>query len=147
METLVTLHSSGFVSMVALVPGVHEVTSEQAASAVVEASKVGARVFALSTERASSGADFFNAVRASLPLDPPLMGLRSWDALSDSLWGGIDRIDASIVVITWTGASDLRLNAPDDFAIAMNVLGDLASSLGRWDDTDGEPKQVCVYVS
>jgi hypothetical protein len=37
METQVTPHSSGSVSRVALMPGVNEVTSEGAASAVQEA--------------------------------------------------------------------------------------------------------------
>jgi len=131
----------------ALIPGVHEVTSEEAASAVQEASSTGAMVFALSSEGASTRADFFDAVRASLPLDPPLIGSRTkWEALSDSLWGGIDELDSSVVVIIWTGASDLHRNAPDDFATAMAVLRDLTSSLGKWEDTAGEPKQVCVYV-
>jgi hypothetical protein len=147
METQVILHSSGSGSAMAFIPGVHEVSPEEAASASLAASSAGARVFAFSTEGASSRADFFSAVRANLPLDPPLIGSRSWDALSDSLWGGIDGLDASIVVITWAGASDLHQNAPEDFAIAMAVLRDLTSSLGKWEDTDGEPKQVCVYVS
>jgi hypothetical protein len=32
-------------------------------------------------------AGFFTAIKSVMPLDPPLMGGRSWDALSDSLWG------------------------------------------------------------
>src|SRR5207237_6274213 len=91
-------------------------------------------------------ADFFEQVRGDLPLDPPLIGSQSWDALADSLWGGIDSADASVVAIIWKGASDLRRNAPEDFAIAMSVFRDLASSLAKWEDTDGEPKKVCVYV-
>jgi hypothetical protein len=133
--------------MAALVPGVHEVTPDVAASAVREASALGARVFVLSSEGASTRADFFDAVRASLPLDPPLFGSRSWDALEDSVWGGIDAFDESVIVITWTGASDLRRNAPDDFAIAMGVFRQLTSSLGSPEYTCGKPKQVCVYVS
>jgi hypothetical protein len=75
------------------------------------------------------------------------MSSRSWDALSDSLWEGIYRLDAPVVAILWTGASDLRRNAPDDFAIAIAVLRDVASSLGNENDTNGEPRQVCIYVS
>jgi Barstar (barnase inhibitor) len=146
METQVNPHSSEFVSAVRLTSGVHEVTLEAADSAAQEAARIGAAVFVLSTEGASTRAEFFDAVRTNLPLDPPLIGSRSWDALSDSLWGGIDSVDASAVVIIWKGASDLRRNASDEFEIAMAVLRDLTSSLGNWEDTDGEPKRVCVYV-
>jgi hypothetical protein len=131
----------------ALNPGVHEVNTAELESAVVEASTTGAPVFALSTGGSSTRADFFDAVRASLPLDPPLIGSKSWDALSDSIWGGIDGIDAPVLLITWTGAADLRRTAPEEFAVAMSVLRNLSASLGKWEDTDGEPKQVCVYVS
>lgn len=33
--------------------------------------------------------DFFEAVRAVLPLDPPLVLNKVWDALSDSIWEGL----------------------------------------------------------
>jgi hypothetical protein len=130
-----------------LIPGVHEVTSEELAAASAGAASTGATVLSLSSEGASTRADFFDAVRESLPLNPPLMSSRSWDALSDSLWEGIYRLDAPVVAILWTGASDLRRNAPDDFAIAIAVLRDMASSLGNENDTNGEPRQVCIYVS
>lgn len=127
--------------------GVNEATSEEAESARSEASQLGADVFILATKGASTRADFFEQVKKSLPLDPPLLGSRSWDALADSLWAGIDSLDATVVVIIWTGASDLRRDAPDDFTIAMTVFRDLTESLGKWTETYGEPKEVCVYVS
>jgi Barstar (barnase inhibitor) len=86
---------------VTLIPGVHEVSAEDVHAAAVEGSNSGATVFVLSSEGASSRADFFDAVRTGLRLDPPLIGSKSWDAFSDSLWSGIDGVDSSVVVITW----------------------------------------------
>lgn len=31
----------------------------------------------------------FRCLSASLPMDPPIQSDRSWDALSDSIWGGV----------------------------------------------------------
>jgi hypothetical protein len=132
---------------VALRSGVHEVSAGVADAAAQEASRTGAQLFCVSRQETPSRAAFFDAVRAGLPLDPPLVGSKSWDALSDSLWGGLDALEASVVVITWTGASDLRRDAPEEFGIAMRVLRDLVTSLGSWEDTNGEPKQVCIYVA
>lgn len=103
-------------------------------------------MFSLSTWGAATRADFFDAVRASLPLDPPQIG-KSWDALSDSMWEGIYEVDASIVLITWTGAADLQRASPEDYDIAMDVFRDLVSTLGNGEYTAGKPKQVCVYVA
>jgi hypothetical protein len=44
---------------------------------------------------------FFEAMKALLPLDPPLVGNRSWDALSDSLWSGLDQLAADNIAIVW----------------------------------------------
>jgi hypothetical protein len=61
----------------------------------------GAAVFDLATARGSTRQAFFDAVRAALPLDPPLVRSQSWDALSDSVWGGLDSLDTRTIVITW----------------------------------------------
>jgi Barstar (barnase inhibitor) len=143
----VTPISFGYGNAMTLLPGINEVTPEEADAAKDEAIRTGASVFVISTAGAANRADVFDRVRASLPLDPPLVGSKSWDALADSLWGGVDSLDASVVVIIWSGASDLRRNAPEDFMIATTIFRDVASSLGKWVDTDGEPKQVCVYLS
>lgn len=142
-----TQHLSGFDSEMALVPGVHAVSVADIEAAVRVASTMGAAIFAFSTQGASTRADFFDAVRASLPLDPPLVGSRSWDALSDSLWGGIEALDASIVLITWTGAADLQKATPYDYDTAISVLWDLTSSLGHQEEAASEPKLVSVYVT
>ncbi len=142
-----TPHSSESENQMALVPGVHEVSEADLASAARVASTVGAAIFSLSTTGAATKADFFDAVRASLPLNPPVVSSRSWEALSDSLWEGLYEAGAALIVITWTGAADLRSASPADYDIAIEVLRDVVSSLGNEKSTVGKPKQVCVYVA
>lgn len=140
-------HSSESDNQMALVPGVHEGAAADLASAVRVASIVGAAIFSLSTTGASTRADFFDAVRASLPLDPPLVGSRSWDALLDSLRGGIEEVGAALIVITWTGAADLRSAHPADYDMAIEVLRAVTSDVGNEKYSVGKPKQVCVYIA
>ena len=89
-------------------------------------------------------ASFFRAVKAVLPLDPPLVGDDNWDALSDSLWGGLDNVDAERIVIIWPQA---HLDASRELQTAAEVLDEVALSLGDEEATDGNPKEVCIVVT
>lgn len=44
---------------------------------------------------------YFNAVRAQLPLDPVLVSNRSWDALIDSVSGGMLAAKGNRFVVVW----------------------------------------------
>ncbi len=75
-----------------LKPGVHEVSPSEAERLRAEATAVGATVYLLSGDEIVDRDSFFDAVRATLPLDPLLVGYyNSWDALSDSIWVGVDQ--------------------------------------------------------
>jgi Barstar (barnase inhibitor) len=91
-------------------------------------------------------ASFFNAARATFPLDPPLKGSSSWDALSDSLWEGLYTQPARRIVILWPGARAMANSAPADFETAVNVLDDIANALSDPGATIGDPKEVAVLV-
>jgi len=114
---------------------------------VSKADAEGARLLILTTVGTGNRAAFFDAVRRDLPLDPPLLGSESWDALSDSVWGGLDLLESSVIVILWRGAADFRTAAPDEFGMAVTVLQDLTESLASWEYTDGQPKRVCIYAA
>jgi hypothetical protein len=89
---------------------------------------------------------FFEAVQATFPLDPPLVLLRSWDALSDSLWQGLYTLGARRIAILWPSTQAMAVSAPSDFETAMNVLADVASSLADPELTCETPKEVVVLV-
>jgi len=89
---------------------------------------------------------FFEAVRERFPLDPPVYSSYSWDALEDSIWGGIDALDVARVVIIWPQSRVMAEAAPADFEIAISVWEDLANSLNDKEATVGRPKEVCVVL-
>lgn len=127
------LNATGFFTIDAL----------EAEHAAAEREREGWRIFRLPTA-ISSKDDFFEGVRQTLPLDPPLQSNRSWDALADSLWAGLDSLPESKVVIVWSGASAMETHAPKDFAIATNILIELPDLLGSVDITAGATKELLV---
>ena len=106
----------------------------------------GDRVFVLPSGIKDKRA-FFEGIRKSLPLDPPIVSDRSWDALSDSLWGGLYNVDASSVAIIWPGSAEMAKAQPEDFEIARSVLSDLTESLADAGFTVGNVKQVVVVLA
>lgn len=112
-----------------------------------EASSVGAAVYRFSTKGAAEGNSVFDAVRDALPMDPPLIGSQSLDALSDSLWSGLYELDADSVVIFWIDSSDYKAVASHGYSVVLELLRDITSSLTDQELTVGKPKNVAVYVS
>jgi hypothetical protein len=111
-----------------------------------ELQALGWRVFVLPkgiTDRRS----FFEAVRSSLPLDPPVLGDQKWDALSDSLWSGLDRLETDRIALIWPASTTMAEAAPDEFEIARVILENIAGSLGDPEDTAGKPKQFMALLS
>lgn len=90
---------------------------------------------------------FFEGIRARVPLDPPVLGNNNWDALSDSLWGGLDSLDTNKIVIIWPSSAEMASAHPEDFKIAINILSELTKSLADAEATVGDAKQVLVVVA
>lgn len=91
-------------------------------------------------------ASFFDAVRATFPLDPPLIGSDVWDALSDSLWEGLYTHPSPCIAILWPGAGAMASSASADFEIALDVLADISNSLADRRLTCGNTKEVAALV-
>jgi hypothetical protein len=126
--------------------GVVCLSSDAASSYLREPSSPGRRVFAL-REGIEDSASFHAAVRASLPLDPPLSesGV-NWDAMEDSIWGGIDTVEESRVVIVWPDASKMKVLSSAEFEIALAVLTEVAVTFGDPRVTNGPTKEVLVVL-
>jgi hypothetical protein len=94
----------------------------------------------------SAKSGFFDAVRAALPLDPPFPPERPphWDALLDSLFGGLQSAAAEKLAITWPDSNRLRVGDPGAYATAVELLTDLVDWLvvGR----PGNPRQMLVLL-
>lgn len=125
--------------MIELKPGLQQTATFDLAAIQALARNEGFEVFTLPGEGVVDRASFFDAVRNVFPLDPPLAGSQSWDALSDSLWEGLHRHQCQRIAILWPNASDMASKASAEFEVALAVLEDIASTVG-----DG--KVVAVLV-
>ncbi|WP_030544111.1 barstar family protein [Streptomyces albus] len=129
-----------------LTAGVTVIRPEEAHEVVRAAAAEDCLLFRLSTEgRAGRGA-FFDAARRTLPLDPPVVGSRSWDALADSLWEGVHALERGRVVVLWPDAASFAEASPEDFRTAVDVLSDVAESLSDERAAVGRPTEFCVYI-
>jgi hypothetical protein len=127
-------------------PGLSRVDTLEVEVARREAERAGYTTFVLPETGICDRASFFEAVRATFPLDPPLIGSRSWDALSDSLWEGLYRHTARRIAILWPKARSMAGSAPADFETAVNVLADVANSLADQRATNDNPKEIAILV-
>ncbi|MFF4061038.1 barstar family protein [Streptomyces sp. NPDC001668] len=119
----------------------------EVSAVLAEAGRQHLPMFVLATDGRVDRETFFHAVRETLPLDPPLAGTRSWDALSDSLWEGLRTLESPHVVIVWPDAVSPADGADEDFRIAQEVLRDITESLTDPVTTSGTPKRVSVFIA
>lgn len=91
-------------------------------------------------------AAFFDAVRAVLPLDPPLVSNRSWEALEDSLWEGLRLLSEDRIAIIWPNVCLIEQNQPRACATAIRVLTDIADTIADDAFTLGRPKTLRVVL-
>jgi hypothetical protein len=127
-------------------PGLHRIGTLNVEEIRRHAERAGFFTFVLPASGISDRASFNDAVRATFPLDPPLVGSRSWEALSDSLWQGLFTHDARRIAILWPNAQAMASSASSDFDVVLNVLADIVSSLADPRMTRNRPKEVTVMV-
>jgi Barstar (barnase inhibitor) len=107
----------------------------------------GWRVFVV-PDRIDSEERFFDAVVATFPLDPPLQRVRNvWDALDDSLRGGLDTLPETQVAILWPDALTLADADPAAYEVALSILTGLTRSLRNAEHLGGGlPTTVAVVI-
>jgi hypothetical protein len=124
-------------------PGLFTIDGTEIERLVASYDREGWQIFRLPGSLASKD-EFFEGIRQSLPLDPPLQSNRSWDALSDSLWSGLDNLKERKIVIVWPDASRMKALAPEAFSIATSILMDLITTLADEKTTLGNTKNLRV---
>jgi hypothetical protein len=95
----------------------------------------------------SGRVSFFRGVKATCPLDPPLVRDDVWDALSDSLWNGLDALAESAIAVIWPESAVMAEVAADDFSIARDILANISESIADSNATQGQPKQIAVVLA
>ncbi|MEU5940277.1 barstar family protein [Micromonospora sp. NPDC047548] len=122
------------------------VAASEIEAATTAACGQGVPAFILSTGVGSGRDAFFDAVRATLPLDPPLASNYSWDALADSMFGGLVLLDVDRVLVVWTDAAEMMAVAPEDADTAVSVLVQTVTDLAEPKYTQGRPVSVTVLI-
>lgn len=126
-------------------PGVRHIPSNELAGVGPGFEKAGWTVLTLSTP-IEDRAGLFAAIRKNVPLDPVLASNSNWDALSDSLWGGLDSHSANRFVLIWPNAGLLAERCPRSFATAIEVFTGVAETLADPELTVGAPTALVVAV-
>ncbi|GLW69439.1 hypothetical protein Kpho02_17380 [Kitasatospora phosalacinea] len=110
----------------------------------VLAARAPSRHHRVDTAGAASLDDLYDAVRRTLPLDPPLHGrTRSWDALDDSLFGGLHADDDRTPLITFT---DLSALPPLELRFVQHEFTSLATTLATPAHTRDRPTHVQFLI-
>lgn len=151
MDTLrrcgLTRVRSNPVKVMNFVSGLTRINLVDLETARLKAKEAGFETFVLPANGIVDRASFFSAVRATFPLDPPLVGSSSWDALADSLFEGLQTLPSPGVAVLWPNPRALEIAAPLEFRTALNVLADLASVLADRQATCDAPKVVAILLA
>jgi hypothetical protein len=129
-----------------LKPGLTRTKKLDVESTRRQAERAGYTTFVLPAKGITDRVSFFDAVRATLPLDPPVVGSHSWDALSDSLWEGLYALSNQRVAVLWPNASAMAQGDRSAFETALSVFSDVITSLTDPRATRGKPKEVALVV-
>lgn len=70
-----------------------------------------------------------------------------WDALSDSLFGGLSALEAKRIVVIWRNHIEMQRISPNDYKIALSVLEQLQEDLGSDEITVSNRKNVEIYLN
>ena len=82
----------------------------------------------------------------NLPLDPPYFAENghNWDALNDSLWGGLFNFPSEKILIIWKSAEKMKNNDISCFEIVCDMFSSLISSLS--DEKKMENKKFQLVI-
>lgn len=115
--------------------GLQDMPNADAESVRRELERQGWLVFVL-PEGMTDGWAFIRGVKATVPLNPPLVSDNNWNALSDSLFSGIDVLDAERVALIWPGSKRMAELDPEAFSSAREILEDNARLLANTEFDD-----------
>ncbi|PYS30269.1 MAG: hypothetical protein DMF75_16190, partial [Acidobacteria bacterium] len=89
---------------------------------------------------------FFIEAARILPQDPPLIGNINWDALTDSLWGGLAELGKERVALIWTNAQRMLEHGLQDLLIANGCFEHIASTMATTKYGISRPIMLVVFL-
>ncbi|MEV0990806.1 hypothetical protein [Streptomyces sp. NPDC049949] len=126
--------------------GVEVIQVEQARQILADAIAAGIPHFVFDTRGREDRESIFREIRNSIPLDPPLASSGSWDALSDSLFGGLYETSGEFVTVVWMNAG-WREGVAGDLLTTFQIFEEVVALLQDERATAGKPKRVLVYIT
>jgi hypothetical protein len=104
------------------------------------------RLFELNGEEIHDTGSLFQQIAASFPQDPPLSGNCNWDALTDSLFGGLDQLGEARVAFIWTHSDNMLHSGLDDLLTAVICFDQVASLVATTEASLSEPVNLLVFL-
>lgn len=101
-------------------------TNEEAKELLTQAKNEGFAVFLIRNSKSKQ--EFIANARKAFPLDPPLESNDNWDALSDSLWGGLDGCGAGKIFILWSDSNSLYLGCQKSYSAIKDIFDNIILS-------------------
>jgi hypothetical protein len=107
----------------------------------------GFRMIDLDGQNITDADSFFAATAEQLPQDPELVGQKAnWDALLDSLWGGLVLLEENRVALLWLHADRMLHQGLPDLLIATEVLRDLARQVSTTEHGGSHPILLQIFL-
>jgi hypothetical protein len=106
----------------------------------------GYRAFEIDGEAITDAETFFAEGVSSLPQDPPLSGRVNWDALRDSLWGGLDELGAGQVAFVWTHVDRMLEHGLGDLLIAVGCFTQLGFEVATKQHGISQPVSLLIFL-
>lgn len=87
------------------------------------------RIFFIDGTQVITLADFFYWIKTTMPQDPPLSGRINFDALVDSLWGGLESSGESKIAVIWIDVNKFMDCEDNRFDLLCECFEELSTTL------------------
>ncbi|HHJ14476.1 MAG TPA: hypothetical protein ENJ79_08910 [Gammaproteobacteria bacterium] len=128
-------------------PGVYSVDAQLAEAMLNLSNSTNDWVlFQVDCSKVSDRNTLFKCLCAALPMNPLIHSDRSWDALSDSLWGGLHDVRKDKVLIILRGAKNLKSHLSKEYQKVIEIFGDVANTLTKKQYAGEKVKSVSIFL-
>jgi hypothetical protein len=106
----------------------------------------GFRIFELDGASIGDKISLFVKAGEHLPHENGLIARNSWDALIDTLWGGLAELNAERVAFIWTHAEKMLEHSLTDMLIANDCFQHLASEVATTEHGFPHPMLLKIFL-
>lgn len=104
------------------------------------------RIFELDGETVKDKASFFTKAGEQLPHEPGLVAQSSWDAMVDTIGGGLAKLGDKRVAFVWTKAEKMIERGLPDLLIAVDCFQQLSSDVATTKHGFPHPMLLRIFL-